>query len=184
MEKALLCWSGGKDSAIALYEVWKNQKYEIVGLLVTISEEYDRVSMHGVPRSLVEQQAHSLGLPIMEVFLPRSSSMREYESRMERALTGFQQEGVSSAFFGDVFLEDLRKYREDNLMKLGMKGVFPLWGRNTADLIRYFITLGFKAVVTCVDTRVLGKGFIGRMIDKAFLAVGLISLRRIRGGQV
>ena len=170
MEKALLCWSGGKDSAIALYEVQKSREYEIAGLLVTVSEEYDRVSMHGVPRSLVEQQAGSLGLPIKEVFLPRSSSMQEYESRMERALTGFQQEGVSSAVFGDIFLEDLRKYRKENLLKVGMKGVFPLWGRDTAELVRDFIALGFKAVVSCVDTRVLDKRFIGRTIDKAFLA--------------
>jgi uncharacterized protein (TIGR00290 family) len=170
MEKALLCWSGGKDSALALDEIQKSQEYEIAGLLVTISEEYDRVSMHGVPRSLVEQQAGSLGLPVKEVFIPSPSSMQEYESRMERALAGFQQEGVASAVFGDIFLEDLRKYREDNLSKLGMKGVFPLWGRDTAELVRYFITSGFRAVVTCVDSRVLDKGFIGRTIDEDFLA--------------
>jgi uncharacterized protein (TIGR00290 family) len=170
MEKALLCWSGGKDSAIALYEVQKTKKYEIAGLLVTLNEEYDRVSMHGVPRSLVEQQARYLGLPIEEVFLPKSSSIREYESRMSRVLIEFQQKGVSSAVFGDIFLEDVRKYREDNLLKSGMKGVFPLWGKDTAELVRSFITLGFRAVVTCVDAKVLDKSFIGRSIDDGFLA--------------
>jgi uncharacterized protein (TIGR00290 family) len=170
MEKAFLCWSGGKDSALALHEVQKSQKYEIAGLLVTVSEEYNRVSMHGVPRSLVEQQARYLGLPIEIVFIPGSSSMQEYESRMRQALTRFQQEGVSSAVFGDIFLEEVRKYREDNLLKSGMKGIFPLWGRDTTELVRYFITLGFRAVVTCVDSKVLDKGFIGRTIDEEFLA--------------
>ena len=169
MEKALFCWSGGKDSAIALYEVRKGKKYQIAGLLVTISEEYNRVSMHGVPRSLVEQQAGSLGLPLEEVYIPSSSSMQEYESRMRQALTRFQREGVSSAVFGDIFLEEVRKYREDNLAKAGMKGIFPLWGRDTRELVRNFLVLGFRAIVTCVDAKVLDKGFIGRIIDEDFL---------------
>ena len=169
-EKALFAWSGGKDSAMSLYEIQKNKKYEIVSLLTTITEDYDRVSLHGVPRVLVEQQAHSLGLPIHEVFIPKSCSNEEYDAKMMGVLTKFKQVGVSSVVFGDVFLEEVRKYREDNLSKLGMKGTFPVWGRDTAELTRSFIDLGFQAVVTCVDSKVLDKRFVGRMLDKHFLA--------------
>ncbi len=170
MEKVIFSWSGGKDSAISLYEIQKSQKYKVVSLLTTITEGYNRVSMHGVPRILVEEQAHSLGLPIEEVFISKSSSNEEYESRMKEVLTKFKQDGVSSVVFGDVFLEEVRKYREDNLSKLGMKGIFPIWGRDTAELARSFIALGFQAIITCVDSKVLDKRFVGRMLDKDFLA--------------
>jgi len=170
MEKVLFCWSGGKDSAMALYEIQKSQKYEIISLLTTITEDYDRVSLHGVPRTLVEQQAQSLGLPIEEVFISKASSNEEYDSKMEETLTKFKQAGISSVVFGDVFLEGVRKYREDNLSKLGMKGLFPLWGRDTTELVRSFIALGFQAIVTCVNLKVLDKRFVGRRLDKHFLA--------------
>jgi len=170
MEKVLFAWSGGKDSAICLYEIQKRARYEIVSLLTTITDGYDRVSLHGVPRTLVEQQAHSLGLPIREVFISKGSSNEGYESKMREALTRFKQEGISLVVFGDVFLEWVRKYREDNLSKLGMKGIFPIWGRDTTELTRSFITLGFQAVITCVDSRVLDKIFLGRTLDEHFLA--------------
>ena len=170
MEKVILCWSGGKDSAISLYEIQKDKEYEVVSLLTTITEDYDRVSLHGVPRILVEQQAKSLGLPIEEVFISKASSNEEYESKMKETLTRFKQNGVSSVVFGDVFLEDVRKYRENNLSKLEMKGLFPVWGRDTAELTRSFIALGFQAITTCVDSKVLDKRFLGRMVDKHFLA--------------
>ena len=170
MEKVLFAWSGGKDSAISLYEIQKGKKYEIVALLTTITEDYDRISMHGVPRTLVEQQAHSLGLPIEEVFISKASSNEEYQFKMRGMLTKFKQEGVSLVVFGDVFLEWVRKYREDNLSELGMKGIFPIWGRDTTELARSFIALGFQAVITCIDSRVLDKRFIGRTLDEHFLA--------------
>lgn len=170
MEEALFCWSGGKDSAHALYEVRRNKEYEIVALLVTVNEDYDRVSMHGVRRILIEQQVRSIGLPIEEVFVPKSSTNEEYESRMGQTLKRWQRDGVNTAVFGDIFLEDLRKYREANLAQIGMKAVFPLWGRDTGELFKSFITLGFKAVVTCVDTKALDKRFIGRTLDEEFLA--------------
>ena len=170
MEKVLFCWSGGKDSAISLYEIQKDKKYEIVSLLTTITKDYDRVSLHGVPRTLVEWQAYSLGLPMEEVFISRSCSNEEYESKMREVLTKFKQGGVASVVFGDIFLEEVRKYREDNLLKLGMTGIFPIWGRDTAELTGSFIDLGFKAVITCVDSKVLDKRFVGRIIDKKFLA--------------
>jgi len=170
MEKVLFAWSGGKDSAISLYEIQKSRKYEILALLTTITDGYDRVSMHGVPRTLVEQQAYSLGLPIEEVFIPKASSNEEYESKMRGMLTKFKQDGVSLVVFGDVFLEWIRKYREDNLSQLGMKGIFPIWGRDTTELTRSFIALGFQAVITCIDSKVLDKRFIGRTLDEHFLA--------------
>lgn len=170
MEKILFSWSGGKDSAISLYEIQRSQNYEILALLTVITADYDRVSLHGVPRILVEQQARSLGLPIEEVFISRDSSNEEYESQMREILTRFKQAGVFSVVFGDVFLEEVRRYREDNLSQVGMKGIFPVWGRNTAELSRSFVNLGFQAIVTCVDSKVLGKKFLGRVLDKHFLA--------------
>jgi uncharacterized protein (TIGR00290 family) len=170
MEKVLFCWSGGKDSAMALYEIKKDHQYEIASLLTTITEGYDRVSMHGVPRALVEKQAQSLGLPLKEVFIPQNCSNQEYESRMRDTLASFKKTGVTLVAFGDVFLEEVRKYREDNLSRLGMKGLFPLWGRDSAKLTRSFIALGFHAVTTCVDAKVLEQRFAGRLLDGDFLA--------------
>ena len=170
MEKVLFAWSGGKDSAIALYEIQQSQNYEIVSLLTTITEDYNRVSLHGVPATLVEQQAKSLGLPIEEVFIPKDSSNEEYEAKMGKTLIKFKQDGISSVVFGDVFLEWVRQYRENNLSKLGMKGTFPIWGRDTAQLTRSFIALGFQAITTCIDTKVLDQRFLGRIIDESFLA--------------
>jgi len=169
-EKVLFCWSGGKDSAMALYEIQKGKRYEIISLLTTITEGYDRISMHGVPRILVEQQAYSLGLPLEKVFISKDSSNEEYESNMKKILTKFKQAGVLLVVFGDVFLEDVKEYRENNLSKLGMRGLFPIWGRDTAELTRNFIALGFQAITTCADAKVLNKSFVGRILDKQFLA--------------
>jgi uncharacterized protein (TIGR00290 family) len=170
MEKILLCWSGGKDSAMALHELQKSRKCEVISLLTTITEGYDRVSLHGVRRALVRKQAQSLGLPLEEVFIPQDCPDQEYESRMRAALAGFREAAVSRVAFGDIFLEEVRRYREDNLSRLDMKGLFPLWGRDTAELIPSFIALGFQAVTVCVDAKVLDNGFVGRILDRDFLA--------------
>ena len=170
MEKVLCSWSSGKDSALALYEIQKYERYEVVSLLTTVTEDYDRVSMHGVPRALVEQQAESLGLPLHKVFIPRDCPEEEYEARMKETLLRFKDDGISAVVFGDIFLEWIKEYREKNLSQLGMKPLLPIWGRDTAELTESFITLGFKAVVTCVDTRVLDKSFLGRIIDESFTA--------------
>jgi len=164
----LFSWSGGKDSALALYEISKNQRYETVSLLTTLTEDYHRISMHGVPEVLLEKQANSIGLPLSKVFISKDGSNEEYEARMKEALLKFQKLGVSAVVFGDIFLEDLRKYREENLAKVGMKGIFPLWGKG--NLSRKFIDLGFKAIVICVDAKVLDKRFVGKLFDKKFLA--------------
>ena len=170
MEKVLLCWSGGKDSAMALYETQKDHQYEIVSLLTTITEGYERVSLHGVRRTLIEQQAQSLGLPLKEVFIPSNCSNQEYESKMRATLTRFKQVGVTLVAFGDVFLEEVRKYREDNLSRLDLTGLFPLWGRDSTELTGSFISLGFQAITTCVDAKALDQRFVGRILDSDFLA--------------
>jgi uncharacterized protein (TIGR00290 family) len=168
-EKILLAWSGGKDSAMALYEIQKSGGYEIAALLTTVTQGYDRISMHGVRRVLLQQQVEALGLPLHEVFISTKATNEEYESKMKDALTLYQERGVETVVFGDIFLEDIRAYRERNLAKVGMKGLFPVWRRDTNELVRTFIKLGFKAIVVCVDTKVLDSSFAGRMIDEEFL---------------
>ncbi len=168
-EKVLFSWSGGKDSAMALYELQRARSYEISALLTVITEDYDRISMHGVRRVLLERQADSLGYPLEEIFISKNASNEEYESKMRDVLVKYRETGVSSVVFGDVLLEDVRRYREDNLAKVGMRGIFPLWKRDTTELANTFINLGFKAIITCVDSKVLGKRFVGRVYDKQFL---------------
>jgi len=168
-EKVLLSWSGGKDSALALYEFAKGESYQTVALVTTITEEYGRISMHGVRRTLLEQQAESLGLPVEQVLVSRETSDEEYASKMEDVLTKYLATGVYRVAFGDIFLEDLRKHREANLSQIGMKGVFPLWQRGTRELAHKFIDLRFKAVIACVDSNVLEKTFTGRNFDEQFL---------------
>jgi uncharacterized protein (TIGR00290 family) len=169
-EKALFTWSGGKDSVMALYELQKGGAYEISALLTTITADYDRVSMHGVRRSLLEQQAGCLGYPLEEVLISKDASNEEYEAKMKKTLEKYLKAGVSAVVFGDIFLEDLRKYREEILCSIGMKAVFPIWKKDTAELACTFIDLGFKAVVTCVDSKFLGKESAGRLFDEQFLS--------------
>jgi uncharacterized protein (TIGR00290 family) len=169
MEKVLFSWSTGKDSALALYELQKRKDVEVVALITTVTDEYDRVSMHGVRRELLHRQAAAMGLPIREIGITKNASNDEYEDKMHALLVAAQAEGVDSVVFGDIFLEDLRKYREDKLAQLGMHAIFPLWKRDTQALVHDLIRLGFKAIVTCVDTHVLGQEFSGRMVDQQFL---------------
>lgn len=169
-EKILLSWSGGKDSAYSLYELTKSGAYEIAALMTTVTEDYDRISMHGVRKVLLERQAESLGLPLEVVMISKNASNQEYESKMADLLLRYSRAGLSRIAFGDIFLEDLRKYREDNLAKIGMKGIFPLWKRDTQRMAAEFIELGFHSVITCVDTQALDSRFTGRTFDKEFLA--------------
>ena len=169
-EKVLFTWSGGKDSVLALYELQKRDDHEVVALLTTLTEDYERISMHGVRSILLEGQANSLGLPIEKVYISKNSSNGEYEAKMKEALQKYLRAGVSSVVFGDIFLEDLRRYREDNLSKIGMQAIFPIWKRDTTELARRFIDLGFKAVITCIDSNFLGKTFVGRLFDRQLLS--------------
>jgi uncharacterized protein (TIGR00290 family) len=168
-EKALLTWSGGKDSAMALYETQMMDGYERSALLTTVTEGYERVSMHGVQSILLKGQAESLGLPVEKIYITRSASNQEYEAEMRDRLINYRSQRVFSVIFGDIFLEDLRKYRERNLSKLGMKAVFPLWNRDTLELAHTFIAFGFQSLITCVDSAVLDKEFVGRDFDEQFL---------------
>ena len=167
--KVIFAWSGGKDSAMALYELKRTNTTEIVALLTTVTEGYDRISMHGVRRQLLIEQADSLGYPLEEIAIPQSCSNDIYENRMRAVLERYLSQGVSAAAFGDLFLEDIRAYREERMNRIGMKAVFPLWRRNTADLAQEFIRLGFRAVISCVDTHKLAGEFSGREYDGNFI---------------
>lgn len=167
--KAIFNWSGGKDSSLCLYHVLKNQDYAIQCLLTSVSETYQRISMHGVRVELLDIQAERLGLPLIKLQIPDMPSMEVYEQVMQAALKDLQAQGASVSIFGDIFLEDLRQYREQKLAEVGLKGVFPLWNRSTKALIREFIALGFKTITTCVNEKYLDESFVGRIIDEDFL---------------
>lgn len=168
-EKVLFSWSGGKDSALALYELQKSKNYKTTALLTTITEEYDRISMHGVRVNLLEIQAESIGLPLEKILINKDTTDKQYENKMRQVLAKYLAAGITSVVFGDIFLEELRKYRENNLKKIGMKGIFPIWKTNTKSLAHNFIESGFKAVITCIDTQRLDKIFVGMTFDNKFL---------------
>ncbi len=167
--KALLSWSSGKDSAYALAEVRRADDLEIVGLLTTVTAAYDRVAMHGVRRALLEQQAEAAGLPLVVVELPAPCSNAEYEARLGAALARARAEDVVHVVFGDLFLEDIRAYREVQLAAHWMTGVYPLWGRETRALAREMVASGIRARLACVDPRQLDRAFVGRVFDEALL---------------
>jgi uncharacterized protein (TIGR00290 family) len=169
-QKVLLSWSGGKDSAMALYELRENEDFEVVALLTTVTADYDRISMHGVRTSLLEQQAQSIGLPLEKVFITKDSSNEGYETAMREMLEKHKASGVAAVVFGDIFLEDLKKYREDKLAQVKMTGVFPLWKRDTSELARTFIGLGFRAIVTCADSQAVSGKFAGRDYNEQLLS--------------
>ena len=168
-EKVLLAWSSGKDSAFALH-VLRGNGVTVSGLLTTVNDAADRVSMHAVRLSLLRQQAEAVGLPLVEVRLPSPCSNREYEAAMGRAMAAAREEGVHAVAFGDIFLEDVRRYREAKMEGTGLRPLFPLWGRDTVELARAMIGAGLQAVLTCVDPRFLAARFAGRAFDEALLA--------------
>jgi uncharacterized protein (TIGR00290 family) len=167
-EPILFCWSGGKDSAMALHMLLQRKGIRVTALLTTVTEGYDRVSMHGVRRELLERQAESIGLPLHEVRIPPQCVNPVYQARMEAALRIYYDRGVRTVAFGDIFLEDLRAYREKNLARIGMTALFPIWKRDTRELIRSFHAQRFHAVAACVDTKVLDPSFAGRELDESF----------------
>ena len=168
-EKILVSWSGGKDSVLSLYEILKDSKFEITALLTVLTEGYDRVSMHGIRRIILERQVECLGYSLEKIFIPTNASDKEYESRMINTLQKYMLHDVRSTIFGDIFLEDVRKYREKNLSKMGMTASFPLWKKNTLQLANQFIKLGFKSIITCTDSKKISKDFIGRIFNEEFL---------------
>lgn len=167
-EQILFCWSGGKDSAMALHALLRHKELRVAGLLTTVTEGFERVSMHGVRRQLLQRQAESIGLPLQEVRIPPQCVNPIYEARMEAAMRAAFERGIRRVAFGDIFLEDLRVYREKNLALIGMEAVFPIWKRDTHELAREFVRLGFRAKAVCVDPRVLDRSFAGRELDESF----------------
>ncbi len=170
MEKIIFCWSGGKDSALALNRIWHDARYEVVALLTTCNEHFQRVSMHGVRVELLEQQAAAIGLPLEKVFVSQRSSNEEYQQKMSACLRAHHALGVTACAFGDIFLEDLKRWREENLAKVGLRGIFPLWKNDTRDLIREFFALGFSTVICCVNDACLGEAAVGCKMDENFVA--------------
>ena len=169
-ERILQSWSGGKDSCLTLAELLSDDTWSVAALVTTVTEGYERVSMHGVRQALLREQAAALGLPLEVVYIPQNATNEIYEARMEETFARYGREGVATIAFGDLFLADIRRYREQWLARAGIRPVFPLWMRDTRDLARRFVDEGFEAVVTCVDTRVLDRGFAGRRFDHALLA--------------
>ena len=167
--KAIVPWSTGKDSAYALCEVMRAGQLEIAGVLTTVTASFRRVSMHGVREELLDRQTEALGLRCWKVPLPSPCPNEIYEREMAQALAAAQAEGVTHAVFGDLFLEDIRAYREKKLAEIGVQGVFPLWLRDTTELAHEMIAAGLRATVTCVDPRQLDRSFAGRTFDTCFL---------------
>lgn len=169
MKPVYLSWSGGKDSALALHYLQRSREWQVVRLLTTVTDAYQRTSMHGLRRTLLRRQAAAVGLDVVEVVLPVPCSNEEYAARMAAAMEAAKAEGVTAVAFGDILLADIRAYREERLAEAGMEAVFPLWGRDTGDVAREFIDLGFKALLVCVDTAQLDEAFVGRTYDHGLL---------------
>ena len=167
-ESILFCCSGGKDSALALHALLQQNEFRVAALLTTVTETYDRISMHGVCRQLLARQAASIGLPLHEVSIPPHCINANYESRMERALRIHLARGIHRVAFGDIFLEDLRAYREANLARIGMTALFPIWKRDTHELTRSFIAHRFRAIAVCIDPKILAPSFAGRELTESF----------------
>ncbi len=166
--KAVFCWSGGKDSSYCLHRVLKEQVFEVKCLLTTVNDEFKRISMHGVREELLDIQAEAIGIPLLKVRVKEGTN-EEYEEQMETAFLKAKSEGIDNVIFGDIFLEDLRVYRERNLAKVGMKGIFPLWKMDTTTLLNDFISRQFKTVICCTNDGYLGEEWAGREIDKSFI---------------
>lgn len=167
--RVLMSWSGGKDCCLALHEL-RESGTPVEALLTTLTEDDERISTHGVRRRLLESQAAALEMPLDPVLIPKNATNQAYEAAMGEALHARREQGIASVAYGDLFLEDVRTYREALLARHGMRGVYPVWRRDSGEFVRTFISLGFKAVVTCADGRVLPPSFAGRRIDGGFLS--------------
>jgi uncharacterized protein (TIGR00290 family) len=167
--RALLSWSGGKDSALALHRARAEGTVRVEGLLTTVTDGFDRISMHGVRTTLLERQARALGLPLEVARIPPRCGNDEYERTMRAALDPWRARGGEAVVFGDLFLADVRAYRERLLAPTALTAHFPLWGEDTAALARRFLALGFRAILVCVDPRQLDPAFCGRDYDAALL---------------
>ena len=168
-DKVVFCWSGGKDSALALNRILHDASYDVLALLSMCNEHFGRVSMHGVRVALLDRQAQAIGLPLEKIFLSRQSSNDEYQQKMSDCLLAYKAKGITGCVFGDIFLEDLRCWREENLALVGLHGIFPLWKIASNELIREFIALQFGSVVCFTNDAYLDETFVGRNIDADFI---------------
>jgi uncharacterized protein (TIGR00290 family) len=169
-ERIALSWSGGKDSALALFKIRSEGKYEVSYFLTTVTRDYGRVSMHGVREDLLREQVMAVSGTLDIAYISKDATNEEYEKAMSEKTSEYLSKGIRRVAFGDLFLEDIRKYREDKMSRAGMKCLFPLWGEDTASLARKFIDLGFKAIICTVDSRKLGREYAGREFDENFLS--------------
>ena len=169
MKKAYLNWSSGKDAALALYKLQEHYKYSVEKLVTTVNSDVNRISMHGVRIEMLKKQAENIGLPLQQIKLNGEVSMQEYTKIMETETNRLLQEGFAYSVFGDILLEDLKRYRENQLEKVGLKAIFPLWQEDTTQLLKEFMDKGFKAIVVCVNTDKLNKSFCGRVLNESFL---------------
>lgn len=169
MKKAWLNWSSGKDATLALYYVQQGNDYNVEKLFTTLSADKGRISMHGVRKELLLEQVKNLGIPLQIADLSTDTSLKTYNEVMEKECLKLKNEAFTHSIFGDIFLEDLREYREHQLKEIGIKCVFPLWKRDTSELIQEFLDWGFKAIVVCTNSKYLKDSFCGRVIDEEFL---------------
>jgi uncharacterized protein (TIGR00290 family) len=169
MKKAYFNWSTGKDSALALYKIFQNKEFEIGTLLTNVNGEFGRVSMHGLREELLDEQVKQIGLPLQKIHFPGDVSMSLYDEIMKEAMQKILKQNYEYAVFGDIFLEDLKAYRDKKLKEVGLQGVYPLWKQDTSVLIQEFLNLGFKAITVCVNAKLLDESFVGRIIDQNFI---------------
>jgi uncharacterized protein (TIGR00290 family) len=169
LKKAYFNWSTGKDSTLALYKILQSQEFSIDTLVTTINSDFDRVSMHGLRKDLLFAQVNSLQIPLETIAFSKDVTMEVYTKTMESAMKSLVEENYTHAVFGDIFLEDLKNYRDNNLAKVGVEGVYPIWKRDTKDLLKEFLDLGFKTVIVCANSKYFDKGFVGTIIDKNFI---------------
>lgn len=168
--KAYFNWSSGKDSALALYKILQQKEYEIGTLLTNVNQDFSRISMHGLHESLLDAQVASIGLPLQKLYFPAEVTMELYNQKMYETISGLKEQGYDYAVFGDIFLEDLKAYRDEKLTEVNVQGVYPIWKQDSKQLIQEFLDLGFKAITVCVNAKLLGEEFVGRVIDEQFIS--------------
>jgi len=166
--RAVFCWSGGKDSSLALWRIIREDQFEVVALLTTLNQQHQRISMHGIREALLDVQAEAMGMRLEKVWVKEGSNA-EYERKMEEKLVLLKEEGVTHMLFGDIFLEDLRTYRENNLSRVGLQAVFPLWKEDSRLLLKEFLQAGFETITCCVSSQFLDESFAGKKIDEDFI---------------
>jgi uncharacterized protein (TIGR00290 family) len=169
MKKTYFNWSSGKDSALALYKILQDSDYNLDLLVTTTNKDFDRVSMHGLRNELLFKQTESIGINLKTIEFPADVTMDLYSEIMKKAMDSLLEKGYSHTVFGDIFLEDLKSYRDSKLSEVNIKGIYPLWKKDTKEILQEFLALGFKAITVCVNAKLLGKEFVGRVIDEQFI---------------